>query len=383
MKTLLCALALLACAASFPGAARAEDVKIGVVLPLTGPFSPAGTQALLGMRAWLAQNGDTVDGRHLVLVVRDDTANPAISRRQTQELVVNDHVAVLAGYGLTPMGAAAAPIATQAKLPIIFTGVGARAATQMSPYVVSVFETLPQVTHPLADWARKNGVERVVTLVADYTPGYDAESSFIAAFRQQGGQILASLRTQIDTSDFSPYLQRALDAQPQALLVFQPEGPGGVLERQDRDRGLLQNGVKFLGVGDVVPEELIARGGADFALGTYSAQAYLSALDTPENQAFRAAYEKLSNGAAPDIQGVSGYDAVHLIAMALHQARGTDGDALLAAMRGADWVSPRGPVRIGQDRAITQTIYIRQFQRVDGRVRNVLIASYPAVPPAP
>jgi branched-chain amino acid transport system substrate-binding protein len=379
MKQLLGALALLACVAT----ARADDVKIGVILPMSGPFSPAGTQALTGMKAWLAQNGDVVDGHRLVLVVRDDTANPTVTKRQAQELVLNDHVAVLAGFGLTPMGAAAAPVATQAKLPILFTGVGSISAPKMSPYVVSVFETLPQVAYPLADWAHKNGIEKVVTLVADYTPGYDTEKAFIAAFQKAGGQIVASLRTPIDTADFNPFLQRALDARPQALVVFQPEGPGGVLERQYHDRGLQQAGVKFLGVGDVVPEELIASGDADFALGAYSAQAYFSGLETPENKVFSTAYKAISKGAAPDIQGVSGYDAIHLIALALHKAGSTDGDALLAAMRGAAWNSPRGPVRIGESRAITQTIYVRQFQKVDGTLRNVVIASYPDVPPDP
>ena len=365
------------------GAARAEDVKIGVVLPLTGPFSPAGTQALTGMRTWLAVHGDTVDGRRLVPVVKDDGGAPAVARRLSQELVLNDQVKVLAGYGLTPMGAAAAPIATQARLPILFTGVGARNVPDMSPYAVRVFETLPQVTFALAEWARKQGIERVVTLVADYTPGQDSESGFIAGFTRNGGKILLSLRTPIDSADFSAYLQRALDAGPQGIMVFQPEGPGGVLQRQFHDRGLLQRGVRFLGAGDVVPEEVIAHGDARFALGANSAQAYMSGLDTPENKAFVAAYEKLSDGAAPDIQSVSGYDALELIARALHKAGGSDGTALLEAMKGEHWTSPRGPVAIGQNRDITQDVYIREFRLVDGKVKNVLIDHYPAVPPDP
>lgn len=360
-------------------------LKVGVVLPLTGPFSLAGLQALAGMQTWLATHDPVVAGRRIELVVRDDTANPAMARRLSQELVLNDKVSVLAGYGLTPMGAAAAPIATQARVPMLMTGVGARDITGMSPFAVRVFETLPQVAYALAQWAHAQGIARVVTLVADYTPGHDTEAGFVRAFRAQGGEILASLRTPVDTSDFSAYLQRARDARPQAVMVFQPEGPGGVMIRQYTSRGMLRDGIKFLGAGDIVPEEVIAHGDASFALGTNSAQAYTSVIDTPENLAFVSAYRRQADGAAPDIQSVAGYDAMNLIALALGTTGGnSDGDAMVAAMKGQSWLSPRGRVSIGATtRDITQDVYVREFRRVDGLVRNVIIGVYHQVPADP
>ncbi len=366
--------------------ARAEGVlRVGVVLPMSGPFSLAGTQALAGMRTWLATHDPVVAGQRLELVVRDDTANPAIARRQAQELVLNDHVGVLAGFGLTPMGLAAAPIATQAKIPMLLTGVGARDITSMSPYTIRVFETLPQITFALAQWAHVLGIRRAVTLVADYTPGHDTETSFIAAFTRLGGTVVESLRTPVDTADFAAYLQRAHDAGPQAVMAFQPEGPGGVLIHQYASRGLVKEGIRFIGAGDIVPEEVIAHGDASYALGTNSAQAYSSVIDTPENAAFVAAYRKQANDAAPDIQSVSGYDAMNLIALALAKTGGTtDGTALLEAMKGQSWVSPRGQVSIGREsRDIMQDVYVREFRLVDGHVHNVIIATYPQVVPNP
>ena len=366
--------------------AMAESVlKVGVVLPLTGPFSLAGVQALAGMRTWLATHDPVVAGRRIELVVKDDGANPAVARRLSQELVLNDKVSVLAGYGLTPMGAASAPIATQARVPMLMTGVGARDISSMSPFAVRVFETLPQVAYALAQWARAQGITKVVTLVADYAPGHDTEGGFIRAFRAEGGEILASLRNPVDTSDFSPYLQRARDAGPQAVMVFEPEGPGGVMIRQYTMRGMLRDGVRFLGAGDIVPEEVIAHGDASFALGTNSAQAYTSTIDTPENRAFVAAYRKLANDAAPDIQSVSGYDAMNLISLALLKTGGnSDGEAMLTAMKGQSWSSPRGPVTIdAATRDITQDIYVREFRRVNGEVRNVIIGVYHQVPANP
>ena len=366
--------------------AHAEDsVKLGVVLPLSGPFSLAGIQALAGMRTWLALHGKAPGTPAYELVVKDDTANPAVSRRLTQELVVNDHVRVLLGYGLAPLGAAAAPIATQARLPIIMTGVGAKNVPAMSPYAVRVFETLPQISYAVAKWALAHDIRRVVSIVADYTPGYDSEAAFIRLFEAGGGKVVEALRTPVDSVDFSPYLQRAKDARPDAVFVFQPEGPGGVLLRQYHDRGLLQAGIKFLGDGDIVPEEIIARGDAGFALDTYSAQAYASGLDTPENREFVAAYEKFSDGAAPDVQSVSGYDAMQLIDLAMRKAGASaDGTALLNAMRGQHFISPRGPISVDPEtRDITQDVYFREFQMVDGKVANVILQTYRAVPAEP
>ena len=374
------------CAMLFVAPARAETtLKIGVVLPLTGPFSLAGIQALAGMNTWLATHDNKVAGQSIVLVVRDDAANPATARRLTQELVLNDQVAVLAGYGLTPMGLAAAPIATQAKIPIIMTGVGARNLQQMSPYAVRTFETLPQIASALAQWAWQQGYRQVATLVADYTPGYDTEAGFTQSFTALGGTIPFSLRTPVDSTDFSAYLQRVRDEHPQAVMGFQAEGPGATFLRQYNSRGLLQAGVKFLGAGDIVPEEVIAHGDAGYAVGTYSAQAYASTLDTPENHAFVTAYRKLADGAAPDMQSVAGYDAIELVALALRKDGGNpDGTALLDAMRGQAWNSPRGPVSIGQEsRDITQNVYVREFRLVNGKVQNVIIATYKDVPADP
>ena len=367
-------------------AARAEGtLKVGVVLPLTGPFSLAGIQALAGMKTWLATHDNKVAGQDIVLVVRDDAANPATARRLTQELVLNDQVAVLAGYGLTPMGLAAGPIATQAKIPMILTGVGARNMEKMSPYALRTFETLPQIASALAQWAWQQGYRQVGTLVADYTPGYDTEAGFKQSFTALGGTIPFSFRTPVDSTDFSAYLQHVRDEHPQAVMGFQAEGPGAVFLRQYNSRGLLQAGIKFLGAGDIVPEEVIAHGDAGYAVGTYSAQAYASSLDTPENHAFVAAYRKLADGAAPDMQSVAGYDAIELVALALRKDGGNkDGTALLDAMRGQKWNSPRGPISIGQEsRDITQSVYVREFRLVNGKVQNVIIATYKDVPADP
>ena len=221
--------------------------------------------------------------------------------------------------------------------------------------------------------------------MADYTPGYDTEAGFKQSFTALGGTIPFSFRTPVDSTDFSAYLQHVRDEHPQAVMGFQAEGPGAVFLRQYNSRGLLQAGIKFLGAGDIVPEEVIAHGDAGYAVGTYSAQAYASSLDTPENHAFVAAYRKLADGAAPDMQSVAGYDAIELVALALRKDGGNkDGTALLDAMRGQKWNSPRGPISIGQEsRDITQSVYVREFRLVNGKVQNVIIATYKDVPADP
>src|SRR5262249_10986221 len=160
-----------------------------------------------------AQFGKEVAGRTVEIIVRDDGGVAEQARRIAQDLVVNQKVAVLAGYNPTPAALAVAAISAEARVPQIVMGSSASIVPQRSPYIVRTFSTQAQVTAPLADWATKAGIRRVVTLVSDYAPGIETEKAFIAAFR---GEIVESLRVPLQNPDFAPYLQRARDADPDA-----------------------------------------------------------------------------------------------------------------------------------------------------------------------
>ena len=354
--------------------AQAKDLKIGIVMPMSGPFAAHGKQIKHGIDLYMAQHGDTVAGRKVRILIKDDTGiSPAVAKRQAQELIIKDKVDILAGFTLTPNAFSVAPLATEAKLPMVVLNAATSAITEKSPNIVRVSMTLPQDTAPMAEWAYKNGVRKVYTLVADYGPGHDAEKQFQKTFTSLGGQIVGEVRTPVNTPDYSPFLQRIKDAKPDAVFLFVPNGEQGVaLAKGFKERGLDQAGIKELATGDVTDEDVINAMG-DAALGMITSFHYSAAHDSPENKAFVAAYHKAYPNDRPNFVAVAGYDGMHMIYQALEQTKGDAGvDAFMKAVKGMKWMSPRGPVEIDpQTRDIIQNVYIRKVERVDGVLQNV------------
>ena len=257
-------LAAIALAGALPFAAQAaEPLKIGLILPFTGPFASTGKQIEAAARLYIAQHGDTVAGRKVELIVKDDTGvAPETTKRIAQELVVQEKVTVLAGFGLTPLALAAAPVATEAKVPMVVMAAATAMIPTRSPFIVRSNFTLPQVTLPMAQWALKKGIKRVVTLVTDYGPGLDAEKTFHAVFKAGGGEIVEAIRTPLRNPDFAPFLQRAKDARPEALFVFVPSGEGLAMMKQFEERGLKQAGIRLIATGDVTDDDVLEAMGA-------------------------------------------------------------------------------------------------------------------------
>jgi len=359
---------------AFVGAALAADpLKIGLILPLTGPFASTGKQIEAACRLYIAKNGDTVAGRKVELIVKDDTGTaPETTKRIAQELVVQDKVNVLAGFGLTPLALAAAPVATEAKVPMIVMAAATGMIPTRSPYIVRPNFTLPQVTGPIAEWALKNKIKRVVTMVTDYGPGLDAEKTFQAVFKAGGGEIVESIRTPLRNPDYAPFLQRAKDAKPDALFVFVPSGEGLAVMKQFDDRGLKQAGIRLIGTGDVTDDDLLESMGAP-AVGVITSFHYSAAHDSPENKAYVDAFMKANNGMRPNFHSVGGYDGMHLIYEAVKKAGpNATGEQLVEAMKGMKWTSPRGPLSIDPaTRQPVQTIYLREVKMVNGKPWNV------------
>lgn len=385
IKTVLASACLATAATSLVAApaAAAEPFKIGLILPMTGPFASTGKQIDTAVKLYMQQHGDVVDGRKIEVILRDDGGlAPETTKRIAQEMVVQDKVNVLAGFGLTPLAFAAAPVATQAKVPMVVMAAATSSIVQKSPYIVRTSQTLPQVTAPLGDWAAKNPkIKTAITLITDYGPGHDAEKVFIKRFTEGGGKILESIRVPLQNPDFGPFLQRVRDAKPNAVFVFVPSGPGSALMKQFKEKGLADAGIQLIGTGDVLDDDLLPSMGNE-ALGVVTSQHYSAAHNSPENKAYVAAFEKLTNNKMrPNFMSVGGYDGMHLIYAALKKAGPTaTGDQLLAAMKGMSWVSPRGPISIDPEtRDIVQNIYIRKAEKVGDQIYNVEFLTIPNV----
>ena len=366
------------------GAAGAgETVKIGVIAEFSGPFADYGAQILGGMKVYLKQNGEVFGGRKVELLVRDTTgAAPDIAKRFAQELVTRDNVDILAGFGLTPNALAVAPVATQAKKPMVLMNAATSIITTKSPYIVRVSHTMPQNSQPMALWAAKNGIKRVYTLVSDFGPGIDTEGAFIKAFKASGGEILASIRTPLQNPDFAPFIQRVKDARPEAVFIFLPPGSQTIaFIKAYEERGLKQAGIKLIGTGDLTDDGVLHAMG-DGTIGLITSFHYSAAHDSPENKAFKKAYVE-TNGTRlrPNFMACAGYDGMAAIAEALKKTQGSvDPEKLLAAFKGMKLTSPRGPIMIDPEtRDIVQTVYIRQVRKVDGVLHNIEFEKFPDV----
>jgi branched-chain amino acid transport system substrate-binding protein len=364
---------LLAGAASLAiaGAAHAQSdtVKIGVIVPMTGQSATTGKQIDAAIKLFMAQTGGKVGGKKVEVLLRDDAGVADTTRRLAQELVVNDKVVALAGFGLTPLALAVAPIATQSKTPMVVMAAATSSITNASPYIVRTSFTLPQAAVGIAEWASKNGIKKAVSLVSDYGPGLDAEKYFNNTFKLNGGQVLAELRTPLRAPDFAPFLQRVRDTNPEALFVFLPSGQGAAFMKQFAERGLDKAGIKLIGSGDITDDDQLNDMG-DVALGVVTAQHYSAAHNSPANKKFVEAFQKM-NGFRPNFMAVGGYDGMRLIFNALEKSKGAGGDALLTAMKGQMFESPRGQVLIdGQTRDVVHDIYIRKVERVNGQLYN-------------
>jgi branched-chain amino acid transport system substrate-binding protein len=344
--------------------ATGQPFKIGFILPMTGQSASTGKQIEAAIKLYVAQNGNTVAGRKVEVIVKDDAGVADTTRRIAQELVVNEKVGVLAGFGLTPLALATAPIATQSKTPMVVTAAATSIITEQSPYIVRTSFTLPQVSVSIAEWAAKNKIKKVVTFVADYGPGLDAEKFFKSQFKLNGGEIAGEIRSPLRSPDFAPFLQKVADLKPDAVFVFLPSGQGAAFMKQFGERGLDKSGIKLIATGDVTDDDQLNDMG-DVALGVVNSHHYSAAHPSPTNKKFVQAFEA-ANKFRPNFMAVAGYDGMRVIYKALEATKGQGGgDALLAAMKGQVFESPRGPVLIdAQTRDIVQDIYIRKVERV-------------------
>jgi branched-chain amino acid transport system substrate-binding protein len=361
--------------ASFAGAATAQQtIKVGVIAPFSGAFSSVGEEFRAGIKTYMKQHGEVVAGKKIEVIYKDTTGpSPEIAKRVAQDLVVRDKVDFLAGFGLTPEALAVAPIATEAKKPMIIMNAATSIITTKSPYIARVSVTLPQLTAPLATWAAKNGIKQVYTLVSDYGPGIDAEETFKKTFIAAGGKIVDAVRVPIQNPDFAPFVQRIKETKPEAAFVFLPAGEQGIaFMKTYKERGVAAAGVKLIATGDVVDDNQLGSMG-DEVLNLITTHHYSVAHDSPENKAFLSTFREVNGPLRPNFFAVGAYDGMAAIYEVARKLGGNiDGDKAMEVLKGMKINSPRGPVMIDPEtRDVVQNMYVRRVQRVDKELRNV------------
>ncbi len=373
-RTFLKGAAALALLASPAPALAQGTIKIGVIMPYSGQFADLATQMDNGIKLYMKQKGDTVAGKKIELI-RKDTGGvaPDVATRLAQELITRDNVDILAGFTLSPNAIAVSKVSAEAKKFMVIMNAATTVIITMSPYSVRTSMTLPSVGSTAGAWAYKSGIRKAYTMVSDFAPGKDAEVSFHEAFKAAGGEIVGSVRMPVANPDFSAFVQRAKDLNPESIFIFVPAGAQpAALGKAFAERGVDASKIKIIGTGDAF-DESFAKNMGDAGVGIISVWHYDYNDDSKLNKEFVAAYnaEFKRN---PDFGAVDAYDGMHVIYEALKKTGGkTDGDSLVAAARGLSFDSARGPIQIDPDtRDIVQTIYIRQVKKVGDGLRNVV-----------
>lgn len=376
LRHILCVAFAMLAMATQPAIAAEPTLKIGLVLPLSGSLTEAGKQIDNAMRLYLEQNGDTIEGTRIEVLIRDDEGNPDHTREAVKSLVEEDKVDVLAGFGTSPAAAVAAPFATNAKIPMVVMGAQTSVITTRSPFIVRSGATLAQSASTLGKWAAKNGIRNVAALISDYAPGNDALKEFSKAFVGDERTVNDEYRIPLFEADLGPPLMQIKGAKPDALFVFVAPWQARQVLDAIAAQGLAQEGIKLIATGDLTDDSMLKEIGPS-ALGIVTAHFYSAAHPSRANRQFVEAY-RTAYGEMPGAMAVSGYDGTRLICAALRATGGhTDGEALLKAMKGATWESPRGPFTIDpHNREVVQNIYMRKVEAVNGENVNAEFATF-------
>jgi branched-chain amino acid transport system substrate-binding protein len=385
MKTIMGAgIAAIAICVGFAATpSRADQPTVGIVAAFSGAYAEWGQAYKREIDLYMAEH-DGKDGNPKInLILRDapGAADVARTKQVVQEFITRDGAVIAAGGEFTPEALAVAPLVTEAKVPYIVFNGSTSFIVDKSPYIIRVGFTTWQPDVPIAEYAATHGCMKVTMIVADYAPGADTIAAFSYGFQKHGGKIADIIKVPLGTSDFSAYLQRVKDSHPQCVFPFMPGGPMSLaFIKQYSQQGFAKQGIVYYDAGTVAENQLDPIG--DAALGIISSGFYSTYLDTPTNNTFIAALAKNDPDIRRKFVPVFAYDGMALIYHMLKATEGNrDGEKMMAAVKGYQWLSPRGPISIDPKyRDIVQNIYIRKVVKdANGVLYNQAFQTIPAV----
>ncbi|MES2399436.1 MAG: ABC transporter substrate-binding protein [Pseudomonadota bacterium] len=347
-----------------------KEYRVGVVASMSGVYGVGGQQIQNGINTYFKQNSGEVAGKKVVIIYRDTAGpNPDVAKRLAQELITRDKVDALAGFDFTPSALAVAPLATQAKIPMVVMNAATSIITTRSPYIVRTSFTTAQTSYPLGQWAAKQGLKNIYVTVGDFAPGIEAATWFKKGFTEAGGKIVGEVKLPITSFEYGPFLQKVKDEKPDAVFAFLPVGEPVILYYKAwADRGLDKSGIKLLSAEGWIDPDVLRVAGKS-SVGAISTGFYTPSNPSARNKAFLQTYREVAGDKIePNYLTVGAYDGMAVIFEALKRTRGVaDGDKIIDAMKGLSINSPRGPMSIDKDtRDVINTVYVRKVELVKG-----------------
>ena len=379
---MIAAVAVLAIIAGGAGAAKAQEIKVGVVLPYTGVGAELAQQMDRGMELYLKLNADKVKPYTIKLIKRDSKApNGAEAKVAVQELLTQDKVDAIAGWVYSPDAIASAPLISAGHKLAVIMNAGTAFITNLSPDFVRTSFSMWHAGYALGVAAAKNlHAKTAVVAYSDYPPGKDSLEAFKAGFEANGGKVIDTIPSGGPGAvpDFTPFFQRAKDEKPDVLFVFVPAGDHAVaVVKTYGALGMRAAGIKLIGPGDIVQDiKLQAMG--DAAVGLITMHHYNADLNNPENKRFVAAWKKeYGADSTPDFTAVGAYDGMAAIVHAAQATKGKmDGDAAVKSLLGWKFDSPQGPIMIDPEtRDIVMNEYLDEVVKgSDGKLHEKVLA---------
>ncbi len=361
--------------------AQKGPIKVGFLVPQTGPLSANGKDMINALTLFLEEQNYRLAGREVKLIIEDDEGKPATGLTKARGLIEEQAVHLVTGPLSAAVGYAVAPYIDGKKVPAIFPIVSAEDITQRkrSPYIVRTGWSSAQPSHPFGKWVHDTlGYKKIAMIGYDFAFGWEVAAGFHRTFEEAGGQVVQKLWPPLGTSDFGPYLaqlRRDVDA---IYAVF--SGADALrFAKQFNDVGL-KGRLPLIGGGTFTDEHVLRTMG-DEALGIVTALHYSAALQTPANRKFVQAYEAKFKQ-IPSYYSEGTYVAGLALKAALEATGGDieNVDKFLSALRKVDLSDvPRGPMRFDDFGNPIQNIYVRKVERVGGRLQNSVIHTFPSV----
>jgi branched-chain amino acid transport system substrate-binding protein len=380
-------IAVFAALAVSAGAASAQEVKVGVILPYTGIGAELAQQMDRAMDLYLKVNADRIKPYKITFIKRDSKApNGAEAKVAAQELLTQDKVDVLAGWNYSPDAIASAPVVTAGKkLGVIITAATSY-ITNLSPYYVRTSFTLWHSSYALGELAAKRlHAKTAVVAYSDYPPGKDSLDAFKYAFENNGGRVIDAIPAggPGQVPDFTPFFQRAKGEHPDVLFVFVPAGDHATaVVKTYAALGMRAAGTKLIGPGDIT-QDIKLQSMGDAAIGLITMHHYNADLDNPQNKAFVTAWKKAYGpDSTTDFLAAGAWDGMAAIVHAIKATKGKmDGDAAVKSLEGWKFQSPQGPIMIDpQTRDIVMNEYLDEvYKGSDGKLHQKVLETIPNV----
>jgi branched-chain amino acid transport system substrate-binding protein len=383
-KQMIAAFAALAVSA---GAASAQEVKVGVILPYTGIGAEFAQQMDRAMHLYLKVNADQIKPYKITIIKRDSKApTGAEAKIAAQELLTQDKVDVLTGWSYSPDAIASAPVVTAGKKLGVIMNAGTSFITNLSPYYVRTSFTLWHASYAMGEVAAKRlHAKTAVVVYTDYPPGKDSLDAFKYAFEKNGGKVIDAIPSggPGQVPDFTPFFQRAKGERPDVLFVFVPAGDHATaVVKTYAALGMKAAGTKLIGPGDIT-QDVKLQGMGDDAIGLITMHHYNADLDNPQNKAFVAAWKKTYGpNSTTDFFAVGAWDGMAAIVHAIKATKGKmDGDLAVKSLLGWKYTSPQGPIMIDpQTRDIVMNEYLDEvYKGSDGKLHQKVLETIPNV----